>query len=45
MSKLIYKEELITPTRAKQLLEANIKNRLVKRARVDMYANDIVNGR
>jgi hypothetical protein len=45
MSKLIYKEELITPTRAKQLLEANIKNRLVKRARVDMYANDIINGR
>jgi hypothetical protein len=45
MGKLIYKEELITPTRAKQLLEANIKNRLVKSKRVDMYANDIVNGR
>jgi hypothetical protein len=45
MTKLSYKEELITPTRAKELLEANIKNRLVKPVRVNLYANDIINGR
>jgi hypothetical protein len=45
MKKLIYTEELITPTRASQILEANIKNRDIRQPRVDKYANDIISGR
>jgi hypothetical protein len=45
MSKLNYTEELITPTRARQILEANIKNRDIRQPHVDKYARDMSNGR
>jgi hypothetical protein len=40
-----FKKELITPTLAKQLLEANINNRPLKGYLVSQYANDIINKR
>jgi hypothetical protein len=42
---LEFKKELITPSRAKELLEANINNRRVKIPVVNRYANDILAGR
>jgi hypothetical protein len=42
---LEFKKELITPSRAKELLEANINNRRVKIDVVNRYANDILAGR
>lgn len=42
---LEFKKELITPSRAKQLLEANINNRRVKVEVVNRYAQDILTGR
>jgi hypothetical protein len=42
---LEFKKELITPSKAKELLEANINNRRVKAEVVDRYAQDIVAGR
>jgi hypothetical protein len=42
---LEFKKELITPSRAKELLEANINNRRVKYAVVARYAQDILAGR
>ena len=35
----------ITPTIAKVLLKANVKNRTVRRSRVEQYKADIINGR
>ena len=40
-----FKKVLITPSYAKQLLEANISNRRVKDPVVAQYANDIIQGR
>lgn len=42
---LEFKKELITPSRAKELLEANINNRRVKAEVVNRYAQDILAGR
>ena len=42
---LEFKKELITPSRAKELLEANINNRRVKIEVVNRYAQDILAGR
>jgi hypothetical protein len=42
---LEFKKELITPSRAKELLEANINNRRVKDPVVLRYAQDILAGR
>lgn len=42
---LEFKKELITPSRAKELLEANINNRRVKDPVVSRYAQDILAGR
>ena len=42
---LEFKKELITPSRAKELLEANINNRRVKNEVVNRYAQDILAGR
>jgi hypothetical protein len=42
---LEFKKELITPSRAKELLEANINNRRVKDEVVNRYAQDILAGR
>lgn len=35
----------ITPTIAKVLLKANVKNRIVRRSRVEQYKADLINGR
>jgi hypothetical protein len=42
---LEFKKELITPSRAKELLEANINNRRVRQDVVNRYAQDILAGR
>jgi hypothetical protein len=42
---IYFKKELITPSRAKELLEGNINNRRVKTEVVIRYANDILAGR
>jgi len=42
---LEFKKELITPSRAKELLEANITNRSVKNPVVARYVKDILAGR
>lgn len=42
---LEFKKELITPSRAKELLEANINNRRVKAEVVIRYAQDMLAGR
>ena len=42
---LEFKKELITPSRAKELLEANINNRRVKSEVVIRYAQDMLAGR
>jgi len=44
-NKMEFKKILVTPTLAKQYLEANTQNRRVKKPVVDRYANDILNGR
>lgn len=40
-----FKKQLITPSIAKQYLEANIKNRRVRQETVNRYANDMINGK
>jgi hypothetical protein len=42
---LEFKKELITPSRAKELLEANINNRRVRAKVVNRYAQDMLAGR
>jgi len=42
---LEFKKELITPSRAKELLEANINNRRVRHEVVSRYTKDILAGR
>jgi len=42
---LEFKKELITPSRAKELLEANINNRRVRAEVVSRYTKDILSGR
>ena len=42
---LEFKKELITPSRAKELLEANINNRRVRDKVVNRYAQDMLAGR
>jgi hypothetical protein len=42
---LEFKKELVTPSRAKELLEANINNRRVKVDVLNRYAQDILAGR